>query len=66
MPGEVIGTLISDGSELIDLNIPFSRVIAGGTGWYKLVRGEVTQTAIDAKATGLFNFSFAFNIRPRG
>lgn len=58
-------TLVSDGTELIDLNTPFRRAVTGGTGRYRLARGEVIQTAIGANATGLFNFRFDFNIRPR-
>jgi hypothetical protein len=57
--------LISEGPELIDLHTPFQRAIAGGTGPYKLARGQVTQTAIGANATGLFNFQFQFDIVPR-
>ncbi len=56
-------TLISDGSELIDINVPFKRAVTGGTGRFRNSRGEVTQTAIGANATGLFNFQFAFNLR---
>jgi len=56
-------TIISDGVELIDLNVPFNRAVTGGTGIYKKSRGEVTQTGIGANATGLFNFSFDFRLR---
>lgn len=55
--------IISDGVELIDLNVPFKRPVTGGTGIYKRARGEVTQTAIGANATGLFNFTFSFRFR---
>ena len=61
-PGEK--TLVSDGTELIDLNTPFRRAVTGGTGPFRLVRGEVIQTAVGVNATNLFNFSFAFAIRP--
>jgi len=54
--------LISDGVELIDLNVPFKRPITGGTGIYRKARGEVTQSAIGANQTGLFNFSFDFRV----
>lgn len=56
-------TLVSDGGELIDVNVPFKRAVSGGTGRYRSARGEVTQTAIGANATGLFNFHFAFKLR---
>ncbi len=59
-PGEK--TLISEGGELIDVNVPFKRAVTGGTGRYRSARGEVIQTAIGANATGLFNFHFAFRI----
>lgn len=55
--------LISDGVELIDLNVPFKRPVTGGTGIYKKARGEVTQTAIGVNQTGLFNFAFDFKLR---
>ncbi len=60
-PGDRL--LISDGVELIDLNVPFKRPVTGGSGIYRRARGEVTQTAIGANATGLFNFTFSFRLR---
>jgi hypothetical protein len=57
--------LISNGPELIDLNIPFQRAVTGGTGPFNLARGQVTQTAIGANATGLFNFQFQFDVHPK-
>ena len=56
------GTVVTDGLELIDVDVPFTRAITGGTGDFKRrrARGEMTQTAIDANATGLFNFRFRF------
>lgn len=62
-PGEQ--TLVSDGTELIDLGVPFKRAITGGTGRFVRADGEVTQIGIGVNATGLFNFSFDFDIRPR-
>ncbi len=56
-------TMISDGSERIELNVPFKRTVTGGTGQYRFARGEVIQTGIGANLTGLFNFRFAFDIR---
>lgn len=55
--------IISDGVELIDLNVPFKRPITGGSGIYRKARGEVTQSAIGANQTGLFNFTFDFRLR---
>jgi len=56
--------LVSDGIELIDLGVPFSRAVTGGTGRFQRSRGEVVQTAVGANATGLFNFTFDFHITP--
>lgn len=52
----------SDGLELIDLNVPFNRAVTGGAGPFKNARGNVTQAAIGANATGLFNFTFDFDL----
>jgi len=53
--------IISDGMELVDLNVPFNRPITGGTGTRNGASGSVTQTAIGGNQTGLFNFSFDFD-----
>ena len=58
-------TLVSDGIERIELDVPFKRAITGGSGPFHRVRGEVTQTAVAANATGLFNFVFDFDLNPR-
>jgi hypothetical protein len=59
-------TVVSDGLELIDQNVPFARAVTGGTGPNQHIRsGQVLQTAVGANATGLFNFTFEFNTRPR-
>ncbi|MEM7008098.1 MAG: hypothetical protein AAF462_03100 [Thermodesulfobacteriota bacterium] len=55
--------LVTDGVELIDLDVPFQRAITGGTGIYRKARGEVTQTAIAVNSTNLFNFTFSFKVR---
>lgn len=52
----------SEGLELIDLNVPFNRAITGGSGSFKNARGNVTQTGIGANPTGLFNFTFDFDL----
>jgi hypothetical protein len=36
--------LISEGYELIDANVPFSRALTGGTGTFSKVKGEAVQT----------------------
>lgn len=59
-------TVVSDGLELIDLNLPFPRAVTGGTGPNQhLQGGQVSQTAVGTNATGLFNFTFKFNTKPR-
>lgn len=60
VPG--LETLVSDGLELIDVNQPFARAVTGGTGAFRKARGEVLQTALGLNATGLFNFSFEFDL----
>lgn len=57
-------TLVSQGIELIDLDVPFRRAITGGSGVFQKVRGDVTQTAVGTNATGLFNFTFDFQVKP--
>jgi hypothetical protein len=60
-PGET--TMVSDGIELIDLNVPFERALTGGTGQYARSEGVVIQEALGVNATGLFNFAFDFGKR---
>ncbi len=54
------GTVVSDGKELIDLDVPFARAITGATGDYsrRFSRGQLFQTGIGVNKTGLFNFTF--------
>ncbi|MFQ5520315.1 MAG: hypothetical protein ACE5FK_02855 [Candidatus Methylomirabilia bacterium] len=56
-------TLVSEGIELIDQNVPFKRAVTGGTGTFKSSGGQVTQKSVGVNATGLFNFTFEFDIR---
>ncbi len=59
-------TIVSNGLELIDLDVPFQRAVVGGTGPNRRIHaGEVTQTAVGTNSTGLFNFTFDFDTRPR-
>jgi len=55
-------TIVSQGIELIDQNLPFLRAITGGTGEYSRAEGQVEQTSIGVNATGLFNFTFAIEL----
>ncbi len=58
-------TIVSEGIELVDLNLPFARAVTGGTGENgpRLAGGQVFQTSVGVNATGLFNFSFEFEKR---
>lgn len=56
-------TLVSDGIEVIDQNVPFLRAVTGGTGEFNRATGQVTQTSVGVNATELFNFTFEFDIR---
>ena len=58
------GTLVSDGEELIDLDVPFARAIIGVTGDFasgKRTPFQVEQTGVGVNAKGLFNFTFDFD-----
>ena len=55
-------TIVSQGIELIDQNVPFLRAITGGTGEFNRAEGQVEQTSIGVNATGLFNFTFAIEL----
>jgi|FLYN01.1.fsa_nt_gi hypothetical protein len=50
-------TFISEGFEIIDLNLPVLRALTGGTGEYAGARGEVSQTLLG------FNPSNGVNLR---
>ena len=56
-------TLVSEGIELIDLGVPFERALTGGTGPFSKARGQMTQEAIGANASGLFNFQMELHVR---
>jgi hypothetical protein len=44
-------TIVTQGYELADINVAIARAITGGTGEYKLARGESTQTMLGLNAT---------------
>lgn len=44
-------TLVTDGTELIDEDVPISRAVTGGTGPYKRARGQVKQTLLGVNGT---------------
>ena len=43
-PGSL--TLVTDGLELVDKNVPGARAVSGGTGAYQLARGQALQTLL--------------------
>lgn len=55
-------TLLSEGIELADRNVPFMRSVIGGTGKHAGARGEVTQTTLPDNPTGAPSFVFAFHL----
>jgi hypothetical protein len=55
-------TLMTEGTELADFNVPFRRSITGGTGRYRLARGQQIQTYVDFNASNAFNTSFELRI----
>lgn len=62
VPGEV--TLVSHGSERVDLNVPFDRAITGGTGPYRFALGQVRQTKIGVNQSECENFTFETSLFP--
>ncbi len=59
-PGAV--TIVTDGLELADFDVPFRRAITGGTGPFAGLTGQVRQVYVGngLNASGGFNTSFAF------
>ena len=55
-------TIITEGIELADGGIPFSRAITGGTGRYSKARGTATQTFVGINASGAPNVSFKLKV----
>lgn len=63
--GEVPGgaTLVTDGYELIDLNVAVQRAITGGTGQYRNARGEVAQQLLGFNQTHGVDLRFEFDLK---
>jgi hypothetical protein len=55
-------TLVTDGIELPDVNVGFTRAVVGGSSDYNSAMGDVTQTALGVNATGVQNFTMQFNL----
>lgn len=60
-PGE--HALVSHGPEWVNLEVPFERAIAGGSGRFKNADGEVAQTRIGFNQTQCENYTFDFKLR---
>jgi hypothetical protein len=55
-------TLITEGVELADFNVPLTRPVTGGSGRFRLVRGVMKQTALAYNRTGARNLSYEFDL----
>ena len=56
-------TIITEGIDLADMGIPFSRAITGGTGGrLRKARGMATQTYVGTNATGVPNATFRLKV----
>jgi hypothetical protein len=52
-------TLVSDGFEVVDADVPVNRAITGGTGEYSEADGEATQTLLGLNPTQGVNLHFS-------
>jgi hypothetical protein len=53
-------TIVTDGIELADFDVPFRRAVVGGTGRHFQARGHSVQVYVDFNASNGFNTSFEF------
>lgn len=56
-------TLVTDGTELIDENVPIMRAVTGGTGPYKRARGQVKQTLLGLNDTVGVSLKFRLQVK---
>ncbi len=56
--------LTTEGIELADFNLPFTRPVTGGSGVFSGARGESEQTYVDTNASGGYNMTF--NVKWKG
>ena len=56
--------LSTEGYEFADLNVPISRAIIGGTGYFKSARGEQTQTLLGFTAQMGVNLRVSIDAKP--
>lgn len=55
-------TIITDGFELVDIDVPFTRAITGGTGEYRSARGELEQVLLGFTEQMGVNLSVEFHL----
>ena len=58
-------TLITEGLELADRNMPVTRAVTGGTGPFRAARGEQTQTLLGFTDQMGVNLRVALDVQPR-
>ncbi len=65
--GQELGnrTLVSEGYELADVGIAIERAITGGTGAYRMARGEARQTFLGFNATEGVNLRLKLEVQNR-
>lgn len=51
--------IVTDGIELADFNVPFTRPVTGASGKFSRLQGEMVQTYLDFNAAGGFNMTFS-------
>jgi hypothetical protein len=63
-PGTI--TLVTDGLELVDKDVPGARAVSGGTGPYQLARGEALQTLLGHNVSDGVDLRFEITVvRPK-
>lgn len=56
-------TIVSDGTELVDVNVPILRAVTGGTGPYQKARGQVEQTLLGLNVTQGVSLKFQLEVK---
>jgi hypothetical protein len=62
-PGKA--TLVTDGLEIADKNVPVVRAVTGGTGPFRAARGEQSQVLLGFTAQMGVNLRVALDVQPR-
>ncbi len=58
-------TLTTEGLELADKDVPVTRAVTGGTGPFRVARGEQAQTLLGFTAQMGVNLRVSLDVRPR-